>query len=181
MRLSIPAFALLFAGMTTAATAAVVPVEVTITEVNDAPLAVREGDVFTGEIAYDPDVLAAVGVAPVDDVTLDVGGVRLTDEQAEPGLSLIDLGAGDLGAGDLGAGDLGAGDLGLAMTVNDVQGVFGFAGTLDFLGTGANAVAFVDDTGTVVGGDVAVVPVPAALPLLATGVAALAWMRRRRR
>jgi hypothetical protein len=165
MRLGIPAFARLFAGKTTAATAAVFPVEVTITEVNDARLAVREGDLFTGEIASDPDVLAAVGVAAVDDVTLDVGGVRLTDERAEPGLSLIDLGGGDLG---------------LAMTVNDVQGVFGFAGTLDFLGTGANAVAFVDDTGTVVGGDFAVVPVPAALPLLATGVAALAWMRRRR-
>ncbi len=166
MRSGIPAFALLFAGMTTAATAAVFPVEVTITEVNDASLAVREGDVFTGEIAYDPDVLTAVGVAPVDDVTLDVGGVQLTDEQAEPGLSLIDLGAGDLG---------------LAMTVNDVQGVFGFAGTLDFLGTGANTVAFVDETGTVVGGDFVVTPVPAALPLLATGLAGLAWWSRRRR
>lgn len=164
MRTWLLAFPVLVAGMT-AANAAVFPVEVTITEVLDDTLTVAEDDAFTGEIAYDPGELALLGVATVDDVTLDFGEAELTDEVAEPGLAVFDLPTGGLG---------------LAMTVNDIAGVFGFAGTLDFEGLGADSFAFVGDEGAVVRGEFTVTPVPGALPLLATGLAGLAWWRRRR-
>lgn len=61
------------------------------------------------------------------------------------------------------------------------QAAFGFAGgTLEFLTFGDGSLDFLVANGSGIAFEGTVVPVPAALPLLATGLAALAFVRRRR-
>lgn len=154
-----------------AADAAYFPVEIEITEVNDSSLNVDVGDTFGGEISYDPQTLAPFSGTSVTAIELDFDGTILTEDAAPSGVGVLPLMNGP-------AGPL---NVGLVMSVDDVT-VFGFGGELDFVGTGfTRTVGFFDDNGAaLVRGDFVVTPVPAALPLLATGFAALAWWRRRR-
>lgn len=160
MRTWLLALPFLLAGAA-AAEAAVVeqPLEVKITEVFDTSYDVEVHDVFAGTIKFDPADLENMMLTPVERLTFEFDGTTIEIEDAQ----ILDVG----------------GDLILTFNVEEVM-VFGATAALGFIGTGGD-ITFFDEEGPVVTGEFSVVPVPAALPLLATGLAGLAWLRRRQR
>ena len=156
------AFALLL-GWTAGADAAALALRITVTEVNADDLAVAVGDTFDGVV--EPAAEAAPPVLDVASLGLDFGAFKVTDAESTTPVQLY------APAGEV---------VGLRVDA-EVGGVFGFAGPLALQGNFFDpGVAFRDAEGApIVAGELEVVPVPAALPLLATGLAGLAWLRRR--
>lgn len=172
MRNWLLALPLLLAGAT-AVDAAVFPLEGSIIEVTErAPndnLTVEIGDLFSGSISYNPAQLASIGVAPVEDLTFNFSGALITDADMVPGAVVIDTGAGLIVS------------VNVPMVSSDVLNALGATGPLSFAGAGPNTVVFSDAIGPIITGEFSVVPVPAALPLLATGLVGLVWLRRRQK
>ncbi len=154
-----------------------VPLIGQFTFVLDAPgVQVAVGDRVAGQVRYDPSLVAPAGY---DELALGEGG--LTFDLAGL-LTLTEADDSDFGGGVYPLAVFQDG--GLVGLDFQVAKIIGLGGLPTFVNFGIFGLSFQwqDPFGaTLLAGDLQVVPVPAALPLLATGVAALVFWRRRQR
>lgn len=132
-----------------------------------AALGLGTGDLFSGTVAYDDTLYQPGQLVAADSLTMNFGNFPLTNANDNFGGALIGLGqTGQLTAmlfeTTLTLGGAANGDYLLSFFGTDAV-LTPVGNTFDYKATAS------------------VVPVPAALPLLAAGLAALGWVGRRRR
>jgi hypothetical protein len=156
-----------------AAPAITLPTRTTITEVNDAGLPISPGNVFSGSVTFDPADLPTDAFLPLD----------------EPGRGLF-LDFGDFSFDATDAIGFGTGFPALFVENGQIVGLdmsatvppsSVFAGLAFEGGVFDNSVLFLDPISgaTIVAGEFQVVPLPGALILLCSSLAALACTGRR--